>query len=144
VDGGAHWQTYDTAGIDLHSIHFLNDSVGFVSGMHSLIMKSGGEITGLPDDYPWHLVQMGHMEETVPKDPPVNIFPNPTSGMITIETVGSGPYTVTVSDLNGRLLYSGDFTHPTCRINISPFRQGIYIISVHSGEFVVTRKVSRL
>jgi photosystem II stability/assembly factor-like uncharacterized protein len=143
-DGGEHWETYDTAGVDLHSIHFLNDSVGFVSGNYNLIMKSGGEITGLPGDYPWHLVQSGHREETGPVDAPVTIYPNPTPGMVTIDTGKPGPYTVIVSDLNGRLLFSGDCTGPTCRIDLSSFSRGTYIISVRSPEYVVKRKISRL
>lgn len=55
TDGGESWVSYDTTGIPLNSIHFLNDSIGFVSGLYGLIMKTEGRIDQLPDDYPWHL-----------------------------------------------------------------------------------------
>ncbi|MGM0475362.1 MAG: YCF48-related protein [Bacteroidota bacterium] len=144
VDGGEHWQTCDTAGIDLHSVHFLNDSVGFVSGMYSLIMQCGGEITGLPGDYPWHLVRSGNIEEKDPGDAVVNIYPNPARGMVTVETGKPGPCTIIVFDLKGRLLYSGDSTDPTFRIDLGPFPKGIYIITVRSQSFQVNRKIVRL
>ncbi|HER08708.1 MAG TPA: T9SS type A sorting domain-containing protein [Bacteroides sp.] len=143
-DGGETWQTCDTAGINLHSIHFLNDSVGFVSGNYNLIMKSGGEIGGLPGDYPWHLVQSGNTEEKEDEHALVHIYPNPTPGMVTIETGDAGPITVTVSDLNGRLLYSGHCADPTLTIDLAHFRPGTYFITVRSPEFVVNRKILRL
>ena len=144
VDGGEHWQTCDTAGIDLHSVHFLSDSVGFVSGMYSLIMKSGGEINGLPGDYPWHLVRSGNIEEKDPGDAVVNIYPNPARDMVTVETGKPGPCTIIVSDLNGRLLYSGDSTDPVFRIDLGPFPEGVYLITVRSQSFLVNRKIVRL
>lgn len=142
-DGGETWQTYDTTGLNLHSIHFLNDSVGFVSGEYNLIMKSSGEISGLPGDYPWHLVKAGHIEKHDPLDASVNIFPNPTRGMVTIKTGDTGPCTVSVSDLKGRLLYSGHTSNPTIAIDLTPFAGGIYVITVRSPEHLVNQKVIR-
>ncbi len=53
---GGSWDTYDTLGIPLNSVYFIDDSTGFVSGLYNLIMKTNGNIRGLPADYPWHLV----------------------------------------------------------------------------------------
>ncbi len=84
LDGGDTWETFDTTGIPLQSIHFINDSIGFVSGLYSLIMKADGQIRGLPENYPWHLVQSGHIEETGFKPGLINVYPNPTTGEISI------------------------------------------------------------
>jgi photosystem II stability/assembly factor-like uncharacterized protein len=44
LDGGETWASYDTLGIPLNSIYFVNDTLGFVSGEFELIMKSNGKI----------------------------------------------------------------------------------------------------
>lgn len=86
TDGGDSWEEQTMLGVPLESIHFLNDSVGFVAGWRQLIMKTytggGTEIIG---DYPYddpNAVQYIPSEE-------VDIFPNPAFQQIQIQTKGN-------------------------------------------------------
>jgi len=54
---------------------FINDSIGFVSGMYSLIMKSKGSIEGLPENYPWHLAIIGHSDNAEYDEALVSVYP---------------------------------------------------------------------
>jgi photosystem II stability/assembly factor-like uncharacterized protein len=83
IDGGDSWETYDTTGIPLNSIFFMNDTTGFVSGLYDLIMKSNGSIYGLPADYPWHLAV--NVKKSEMSDFQSRIYPNPTDGKIRIQ-----------------------------------------------------------
>ena len=69
------------------------------------------------------------------------IYPNPASGPIMFETVEAGPWTVRISSLDGQLLYSTKIEGDNRQIDLSPFAQGIYFITVRSRDFVVTQKV---
>ncbi len=72
------------------------------------------------------------------------IYPNPTSGMVTIEVGSKSPCMVTISGLNGQLLYFREINDPTFQIDLMPFRKGIYIVSVRSQEYVLTGKIVKL
>ena len=74
----------------------------------------------------------------------VEIYPNPTSGMVTIETGEKGPCVVMISGLNGQILYFREINDPTFQIDLMPFRKGIYIISVRSQECILTGKIVKL
>ncbi len=74
----------------------------------------------------------------------VEIYPNPTSGVVTIETGGKGPCLVTISGLNGQSLYSRDINDPIFQVDLSPFRNGVYFITVRSQNILITRKVVKL
>ena len=74
----------------------------------------------------------------------VRIHPNPTSGMVTIEVGAKSPRMVTISGINGQILYSEDITDPKCQIDLSSFQKGIYLITIRSEYFVSTRKLIKL
>ena len=85
IDAGAHWSGSYNDGAHLESVFFLNDTLGFVAGDYSIIMKTtsgGGEITG---DYPWHI-----FTNTIEKPLHTNdleVYPNPASNEIHIEGI---------------------------------------------------------
>ena len=121
-------------GAHLESIFFINDSLGFVAGDYSLIMKTetcGGEIIG---DYPWHLFVTSTKEV---ENLNLEIYPNPTMDFIFIRNskfVGSD-YKIYTSDLKvvkyGKLL--GD------KIDLVDLPSGIYLLAVeyeHSNAIV--------
>ncbi len=61
--------------------------------------------------------------------------------MIVFETTEAGPWTVWISSLDGQLLYSTKVEGDNRQVDLTPFAQGIYFITVRSLEYVVTRKV---
>ncbi|MBN2610184.1 MAG: T9SS type A sorting domain-containing protein [Bacteroidales bacterium] len=86
ANGGDTWESLDTTGIPLNSIYYINDSIGFVTGRFNLIMKSAGNIAGLPEDYPWYLAGAGDYIENDEYDKsPIKIFPNPSDGIIYVQ-----------------------------------------------------------
>lgn len=136
LDGGDTWETYDTTGIPLQSIHFINDTIGFVSGLHSLIMKSEGQIKGLPKDYPWHLVQSGHIKETGFESGPIHVYPNPTTGEVFIRLNKSTnhPAKVELYGITGQKVFE-DQINPgiqNIRIDIANREGSLFILRIDS------------
>jgi photosystem II stability/assembly factor-like uncharacterized protein len=135
INGGDTWESYDTIGIPLNSIYYINDSIGFVSGSFSLIMKSVGGISGLPEDYPWHLVGGGvYIDETEKPDSHIKIYPNPTNGMIWVQQTNRYQPITTIKliTVTGRII---DIMKPISdnefmQIDLSDLAPGMYLILV--------------
>ncbi len=75
----------------------------------------------------------------------VNIYPNPSDGIINLETgdLITGPATVIIMDLSGRILYTN---YPvslerTTSLDLSGFPAGIYILEVKSTGSIFTQKL---
>lgn len=135
INGGETWLSYDTIGLPLNSIYFINDTTGFVSGSYNLIMKSSGIINSLPNDYPWHLVgESVNMDEIKSTDFHIKIYPNPTNGTLWMEqTTFSYPIkTIKLISATGRIV---EVMKPlsdkeNMQIDMTNFDPGIYFIQV--------------
>jgi len=134
IDSGDTWETYDSDGIPLNSIYFLNDTVGFVSGQFSLIMKTTGKINELPTNYPWNLVQYGAIEDMDDSNSLVKVFPNPTAGLLTIQLKNPNQPVETVRLLSssGQLIDIGNpkLNGENISIDLSRLVSGIYLIEL--------------
>ena len=136
IDGGENWETFNSDGIPLNSVYFINDSVGFVSGMYSLIMKKSGKINELPVDYPWHLVQYGSAGKSLNKQKSlVKAFPNPTTGMLILQIQNSDAYPESIRLLSssGQIIDIGDLKldSNTFQLDLSRLISGIYFFQVN-------------
>lgn len=82
-------------------------------------------------------------EETVISDYSINIFPNPTTGMVTLDMKGSGGIVknIQVFDVLGRRVLTASVTEEQKEFNLSEFTKGIYTIRVETDEKVHTQKV---
>lgn len=67
----------------------------------------------------------------------ISIFPNPTSGIICIDTEET--QTVRIYNAEGKQVYSGK----DCEIDLSKFPNGVYIIKVITEGEVITKKISK-
>ena len=72
-----------------------------------------------------------------------NIYPNPTSGQITIVTDFSAPYEIQLIDLAGRQLSSRSIFHQQELLIDLPDTQGIYFIKLTNREGSIIEKVYR-
>jgi len=65
------------------------------------------------------------------------IFPNPTQGIVTIESAWKEPMTFTIYAIERKILLKGnlDASHPT--VDLSPFPAGTYFLELASQEQVV-------
>lgn len=70
----------------------------------------------------------------------IKVFPNPTQGILTIETTTSaldGREVYRLYDLYGKKLKEGVIHNPQMRIDISTFATGVYLLEIAKGEQVI-------
>lgn len=73
---------------------------------------------------------------------PIAIFPNPTSGHLSIQTGGVDIQSAEIYSLDGRLLLRWEY--PYCQvINLSSLTPGMYILHIRVPEGLLKRKVVR-
>ena len=72
------------------------------------------------------------------------LFPNPATGLLTIETEHPGKHTIEITSLNGQLIYSTKMEGPTLQIDLSSFQEGIYFITVRSRDQLWMEKIIKL
>jgi hypothetical protein len=71
-----------------------------------------------------------------------NIYPNPITDFLTIETKSRGHNSIDIKLLNGQLIYSDKIEGPTIhQIDLSSYQKGVYFITVRSRNFVRTEKI---
>jgi len=71
----------------------------------------------------------------------VSIYPNPTTGIFTVELNNNAAKTVQVSDLTGRVVMTGSSNTDKVNVNISSLANGIYYVKIQSNNAVETIKV---
>jgi hypothetical protein len=77
----------------------------------------------------------------------VNVFPNPTTGMVYINIKNGevGDYVLNVYNVLGALVYSMNANSSTGMLNenidFSEFTKGIYMINIECGTEIITRKI---
>jgi hypothetical protein len=79
--------------------------------------------------------------------PELLVFPNPTSGLFTLQTEGiREAYDISVTNLQGQILLSQKITnigelHQETTLDLSSFPSGMYIVQVKSGQLVLSQKI---
>lgn len=58
----------------------------------------------------------------------VQIYPNPTSGFVTITGLNDDDFTVEMYDLQGKMILSVPVNSPSVELNLSGYKQGLYLI----------------
>ena len=71
----------------------------------------------------------------------VSIYPNPTSGNVTLDLSGLNAKTVELFSMNGQLLNSMVPTTETMTLSLSQYAAGIYFVRIHSDKGVTTQKI---
>jgi hypothetical protein len=75
---------------------------------------------------------------------PFSTYPNPTENHLSIETPYRDNYSVSITSLNGQLVFTGEMEGTFHQLDISSFQKGIYFITISSKEFISTRKIIKL
>ncbi|MCB0736447.1 MAG: T9SS type A sorting domain-containing protein [Bacteroidetes bacterium] len=70
----------------------------------------------------------------------VHVFPNPTTGMVSLETPATSIQMVSIRSLSGDLLYSSQI-QSTTQLNLSSLAKGIYILEVENEFSLVKKKL---
>ena len=72
----------------------------------------------------------------------VAIYPNPTSGVLTIDVPGSvSENTIIVTDMSGKLIVENRTTDAKSELDLSSLAKGMYLLNVSNKERVFVRKV---
>lgn len=136
IDGGETWTSYDTIGIPLNAIWYLNDTTGFVSGDFELIMKTDGSIDKLPNDYPWYLIETSGIVDNETSN--IRVYPNPTNGTVFIKNIDSNRLIKSISIINtsGQTIniQNQNSEKETYQINLSDQKHGIYVIKIDFSD----------
>jgi len=74
----------------------------------------------------------------------IQLFPNPASNMITLETQEPGPYSLEIISLNGQQILMGEMDGTTHQIDLSSFQKGVYLITIRSKGKLITEKIVKL
>ena len=72
---------------------------------------------------------------------PIRLYPNPTNSTLTIETGQPDQYSITITSLNGQVIYAGEMNGTSLQIDLGPFSEGVYFVTVQSEKYVTTEKV---
>ena len=112
----------------LLSVHFPDASTGYVVGRGGTIFKTdnGGGPVGILDNKPVSKM--------------LKLYPNPTSGNLTVEAPEKG--TLFVFNLNGFLLLQRELTEPSTTIDVNTLLGGVYLVKligvkgVQVGKFI--------
>lgn len=133
-DGGSSWSVLTTTGMENHSSRYVSGTKSgnlfFINAINSTgnsaIYKSTG-LAGLDE-------AAGAMELT--------LFPNPATDRLTVQTQFSGPKSITVVDIQGKILLAkqepGGKTYFDIAIDGIP--SGTYLLQVKTKGNVYTRK----
>jgi hypothetical protein len=70
-----------------------------------------------------------------------NVYPNPSKDLVIIQTGIIGTFTVGITSINGKLLYTDRMEGPTHQIDLSSFKKGLYLITVRSRDYIRTEKI---
>lgn len=128
--------TLDTVPIGLLSYDTDTISIaredGLVLGI-PVLLTGGGIIFGLD-------TITGTRDFNAPENPPLSVFPNPTSGFINLNGLpGSDDVFIWVYDQSGRLLRQ--FSRHGHRVDLSGLPAGVFLLRVEQGEFRWVEKV---
>jgi hypothetical protein len=77
-------------------------------------------------------------DKTVPQ---IQIFPNPTQDLITVQSREQGDYSMEIISLNGKVMTKMEYNERTVQVDLSSIPSGIYMIRVISGEKVYMGRV---
>ncbi len=122
-DLGTSWDGELSKGAHMESVFYLTDSIGFVAGDYSIIMKTencDGEITG---DYPWDLFTTSTKDL---KTTALDIFPNPAKSRLFLNDLEDGEWTYSIQSFEGISIDAGQLRNG--KIDIAHIPVGVYFL----------------
>ena len=64
----------------------------------------------------------------------VSVFPNPVQSMLHLNNLSRNRKSISIYDLQGRLLYYTTTNHETLDIDVNDFENGIYLLCIEAGS----------
>ena len=88
------------------------------------------------------VIQHTHIEDV--RSYLTRIYPNPANDLLTIQTENITEYSIEISSLSAQLIFSIEARGSVQHLDLSPFRKGVYFITIRSKDFVTTKKIVKL
>jgi photosystem II stability/assembly factor-like uncharacterized protein len=108
----------------LNEIAMRDDSIAFAVGDSGLIVSNYKFLLGI---------------EGIATEMPINIYPNPSYGVFTIEAKEA--VTIAVFDITGRMIVNRIIPALSQRLDLSQYAKGVYEIRVTNGLSTTVRKI---
>lgn len=112
-------------------------------GSYEIVLEAMSNLGCTALDTIWYLVQDHQLEESPLKNPDeaiLKLYPNPTNGKLLLESLPEN-CTVTVTNLSGKIILNRSLSSQSCEIDFSGNRQGIYFMTITSGQGTVRKKI---
>lgn len=71
----------------------------------------------------------------------MKVYPNPTTGTVTIELAQVDATSMTIVDLTGKVVFESEITSTTTSVDLSNFTNGVYMINVKTLNDVKTTRI---
>lgn len=83
------------------------------------------------------------IKESKNQEVSMSVYPNPVSSVMTISTQGlNGNFDVKVTDVLGKVVYNESVSGTTKKLDVSDFKNGVYLVTVlEKGVVVQTKRV---
>ena len=95
------------------------------------LMTAGGNQLG-NGYYPAMDLQALNVEDNT-LDVKIKVYPNPTSQMLYVSHPELNSFSIQITDLNGKAIYSGVISKET-PLDVSNYTQGMYLVTISSKE----------
>jgi hypothetical protein len=86
--------------------------------------------------------KVGLVEQTNWKDYQVTVYPNPAKDWIAVTFPTAQNSTVSLYDIQGKLLLKISDYKPLQLINVSAFHQGYYLVNIQTDAYSVFKKIN--
>ena len=149
-----NFEVVKNAKVILHSGDVVNG--GGIALMPGVNVLPGGEMDVFIDQYPcgadpaWRMannnngganalqaqsLQLAPNVVSAKKVSGIKVYPNPSSGNISIERESEEPTSIVISDLNGKIVYTGTIGGGLNSIDLSSLQNGAYMLQAGADKF---------
>lgn len=135
-------KTTDSQGMALYSEH--DAGTGFVYTVtHADYEEVSGSLDLVSED-PLVEVLMQPLVGVTLHDPSLKVYPNPTNGILKIESSSGSKGVLTIMDISGKVLMEKLMVPGNNTIDISSLHNGLFLLRIQTPESSVLQKISKI
>jgi len=144
LDGSTNWVTIAT---NITSNDGSNIYVWAVSGITGTYPNAKIKISSSSDPNVYALSEAFTLADQAAgivsnnKQKIINIYPNPTNGIVNFEFAETNIQKLTISDITGKQIIEKTKLQQNEQIDLSNFESGIYLISIQTDKEIFTKKI---
>ncbi|MDR2236805.1 MAG: T9SS type A sorting domain-containing protein [Chryseobacterium sp.] len=141
--GNLQWQKAlgGTSFENAYAIQQTNDGGYIIAGQAS---STDGDVTGIHDDGDAWVIKLNSEQLSTAENQLLNkpsLYPNPAKDFVNIDHLPAET-TVSITDMSGRLLFTGKYNDQKITVDVRSFITGTYFIQVlHKDKVIVSEKL---